>query len=152
MTWDAYLEDAAMTSSDRYLQRVARDNQMVITVEGLQGGNMTWLGKEHTPDFQAGWWDADLDLDPEYELAFDVNAYADGLVPPSEQYCDGYTARWFTSIPGDVITCGLRTDLPRKQRVHDYVSLGLDFKNKGEAGIVQVIVFACTVCGRDWRE
>ena len=69
----------------------------------------------------------------------------------SEDYQDAYTAQWFP-VNGDMITCGLRLDLPRKQRVHDYVSLGLDFKNAGEKGIVQVIVFACTICGRDWRE
>lgn len=69
----------------------------------------------------------------------------------SEEYQDGYTASWFP-IADAPVTCGLRTDLPRKQRVHDYVSLGKDTKNAGEAGICEVIVFACSVCGRDWRE
>ena len=75
----------------------------------------------------------------------------DSFLDFSEEYQDGYTAQWFP-VDGDMITCGNRKDLTRKQRVHDYVSLGKDFKNKGIAGICEVIVFACSVCGRDWRE
>lgn len=146
--WDAYVEDPGGS----YLLRIGRDNQMVLTVESKPGGGdiTGWVQQEHSADFRMGWLDADLDLDPDNELAFDVNAYQDGLVPPSEQYCDGYTARWFP-ITDAPVTCGLRTDLPRKQRVHDYVSLGKDFKNQGELGIVEVIVFACSTCGKDWR-
>ena len=73
-----------------------------------------------------------------------------GVPDVSDGYQDAYTATWFP-VPGEMITCGLRTDLPRKQRVHDYVSLGPDFKNKGTEGICEVLVFACTVCGRDYR-
>ena len=97
--------------------------------------------------FSLGWHDAYLDLDPDELMPSTASTYEDD----DEDYQDGYTSRWFP-IQDAPVTCGLRTDLPRKQRVHDYVSLGKDFKNKGIAGICEVIVFACSVCGRDWRE
>jgi hypothetical protein len=52
---------------------------------------------------------------------------------------------------GMLPTCGLLTELPRKQRVHHWVSLGLDWKNKGTEGICEVEVFACMRCGKDRR-
>ncbi len=55
-------------------------------------------------------------------------------------------------VDGKAITCGKRTDMPRKQRRHDYIPMGDDFTNKAEEGIVQVPVWACGRCGRDKRE
>lgn len=52
-------------------------------------------------------------------------------------------------VPGDRIRCGLRIDLPKKQRVHDYVSMGIDTRNLGEVGFRDVDIFACAVCGAD---
>ena len=104
---------------------------------------MTWTNEEL---FQLGWFDADLDITERLALPFDSTAYGHN----DELYHDGYTARWFP-LAGGLITCGNRKDLPKKQRVHDYVSLGIDIMNKGEKGIVEVIVFACSRCGRDWR-
>jgi len=99
-----------------------------------------------TMAFEAGWWDAHLDLDPTCPLPFESWAYEiDG-----DPYHDGYTARWFP-LEGQRVSCGNRTDLPRKQRTHFYVSMGTDFKNKGAGGITEVLVFACAVCGKDWR-
>ena len=54
-------------------------------------------------------------------------------------------------VEGNPVTCGLRTDLPRKHRRHAWEDLGDDFTNKGEQGIVQVPVQACTACGKDKR-
>lgn len=54
-------------------------------------------------------------------------------------------------LAGDQVTCGNRTDLPRKQRRHHWADLGGDFASHGEAGIVQVTVRACLACGRDDR-
>ena len=54
-------------------------------------------------------------------------------------------------LPGGTTTCGLLLDLPRVQRVHWWVSLGEDFANHGEGGIVQVEVRACARCGKDKR-
>lgn len=54
-------------------------------------------------------------------------------------------------VAGDAITCGLRLELPRKQRRHVWAELGEDYKNKGTEGIVQVPVRACTRCGKDDR-
>lgn len=54
-------------------------------------------------------------------------------------------------VAGDAITCGLRLDLPRKQRRHLWAELGEDWANKGQEGIVQVPVRACTRCGKDDR-
>jgi len=68
----------------------------------------------------------------------------------SETYQDACIADWFP-VPGEMITCGNRTDLPKKQRRHDWVSLGVDTKNAGTLGIVEVDVFACVVCGKDKR-
>ncbi len=34
---------------------------------------------------------------------------------------------------------------------HDWVCLGKDTMNKQEKGICEVLVFACSRCGRDWR-
>jgi hypothetical protein len=111
--------------------------------------------------FWQGYWDADLDLDPEFTLPFGSIAYGN----EGDEYYDGYTSRWFPLPPpvlgkNDIgvtqtwrdFLCGNRKDLPKKQRVHDYVSLGVDIKNRGEKGICEVIVFACSRCGRDWRE
>jgi len=141
--WDAYLEDPG----GDYLLRVGRDNRIVLTVEAKQ--KMTDIlpeWDEMTRDFQAGYWDADLDLDPGFTLRFDSSAYGDN----TDEYHDGYTVRWFP-LTWDNITCGLRTDLPKAQRRHDWVCLGFDTANKMEKGICEVLVFACSRCGRDWR-
>jgi len=81
-----------------------------------------------------------------------------------DRYFDGYTSQWFPlpspSLGKDDIgvtqtwrdfLCGNRKDLPKAQRRHDWVSLGIDTANKMEKGICEVLVFACTRCGRDWR-
>jgi len=54
-------------------------------------------------------------------------------------------------VEGGMLSCGLRADLPKKQRRHEYVSLGTDWKNKGTEGIIEVEVLACLRCGRDKR-
>ena len=104
------------------------------------------LENEVTPEFWLGYWDADQDLDPGFTLLFNSTAYGD----TRDEYHDGYTVRWFP-LSWNNITCGNRRDLPKKQRVHDWVSLGFDTMNKSEKGICEVLVFACTRCGRDWR-
>lgn len=52
-------------------------------------------------------------------------------------------------VPGGVITCGNRTDLPRKQRRHAWVSLGTDIRNFREHGFRECEVSACVTCGTD---
>lgn len=52
-------------------------------------------------------------------------------------------------VPGDVVKCGLRLDLPKRQRVHEYQDLGVDTRNSGPLGYVDGRVFACVVCGTD---
>lgn len=54
-------------------------------------------------------------------------------------------------VEGTAVTCGNRTELPRKQRRHLWAELGEDWANKGQEGIVQVPVRACTRCGKDDR-
>jgi hypothetical protein len=54
-------------------------------------------------------------------------------------------------VPGDRVSCGNRTDLPRKLRRHAWAPMGPDVSNHGEHGIVQVEVQACLVCGKDKR-
>lgn len=52
-------------------------------------------------------------------------------------------------VPGDRVKCGLREDLPRKQRRHAWVSLGQDTRNRGEHGFRDVEIWACAECGAD---
>jgi hypothetical protein len=52
-------------------------------------------------------------------------------------------------VPGARVTCGLRTDLPRAKRRHDWVSLGLDVRNCGAARFLERLILACRECGTD---
>jgi hypothetical protein len=53
-------------------------------------------------------------------------------------------------VMGWRMKCGLRTDLPKKQRVHQYVELGPDLRNTGtELGFIPGYVYACAQCGAD---
>lgn len=52
-------------------------------------------------------------------------------------------------VPGDRVKCGLRLDLPGKERRHDFVSLGLDTRNCGTAGFLDREILACVRCGTD---
>lgn len=55
-------------------------------------------------------------------------------------------------VPGISVKCGKRKHLFKRLRRHTFESLGTDFKNKGIAGICEVEVFACLICGTDKRE
>lgn len=55
-------------------------------------------------------------------------------------------------VPGTEITCGSRTWLYRRLRVHLWVPLGFDTANKGTEGICEVLVYACWTCGKDKRD
>lgn len=52
-------------------------------------------------------------------------------------------------VPGDRVKCGLRTDLPKKQRRHEWLSLGIDLRRQGDGTIAEFEVFACLECGTD---
>lgn len=52
-------------------------------------------------------------------------------------------------IPGETVKCGNRRDLPRKQRRHTWIALGLDVRNCGEAGFLECEISACVICGAD---
>jgi hypothetical protein len=52
-------------------------------------------------------------------------------------------------VPGDRVKCGLRADLPKKERVHQFVSLGIDTRNCGPEGFLDREVLACARCGAD---
>lgn len=46
--------------------------------------------------------------------------------------------------------CGLRTDLPKKQRVHDYVKFGIEQRNTGTShGYMHGNLRVCFRCGMD---
>lgn len=51
-------------------------------------------------------------------------------------------------VDGNAVTCGLRTDRPKKQRRHPWVSLGMDTQNLGDKGFWDVELKACIDCGR----
>jgi hypothetical protein len=50
------------------------------------------------------------------------------------------------------ISCGLRVDLPKKERRHIPVLLGLDVRNKGDKGFIERDIFACERCGKDFNK
>ena len=52
-------------------------------------------------------------------------------------------------VPGARVSCGNRRDLPKAQRVHDWVPLGPDMRNCGERGFLELQVSACRECGAD---
>lgn len=52
-------------------------------------------------------------------------------------------------VPGDRVSCGLRTDLPKADRVHKWVSLGIDSRHMNDGAFEDMEVFACAECGRD---
>lgn len=59
-------------------------------------------------------------------------------------------------VQGWRMKCGLRTDLPKKERIHDYVKLGPEQQNSGtSAGYFHGTVYACFKCGmhrfRAWK-
>jgi hypothetical protein len=59
-------------------------------------------------------------------------------------------------VQGWRVKCGLRTDLPKKERIHDYVKLGQEQQNSGtSAGYIHGCVYACFRCGmhrfRAWK-
>jgi hypothetical protein len=47
------------------------------------------------------------------------------------------------------VKCGLRTDLPKKQRRHIWARLGLDTRNAGSEGFKDYEILACMICGSD---
>lgn len=62
---------------------------------------------------------------------------------------DEEVARHFP-VMGWRMKCDNRTDLPKKQRVHEYVELGADARNSGTAsGYIEGFVYACARCGTD---
>jgi hypothetical protein len=53
-------------------------------------------------------------------------------------------------VPGDRVVCGLRFEIPKNERAHEWTSLGIDTRHAGEFGeFVDMEVFACMECGRD---
>jgi hypothetical protein len=52
-------------------------------------------------------------------------------------------------LPAGRVKCGLRTDLPKKRRHHDWVPLGTDTRNRGSQGFEDVEILACWECGTD---
>jgi DNA-directed RNA polymerase subunit RPC12/RpoP len=53
-------------------------------------------------------------------------------------------------VPGDRVVCGMRKHLPRSERGHDWVSMGMDTRHGGEFGtFTDMEVFVCLECGRD---
>ena len=47
------------------------------------------------------------------------------------------------------VKCGLRTDLPKKERRHAWLELGLDVRHFGDGSFADAIVHACVQCGAD---
>ena len=52
-------------------------------------------------------------------------------------------------VMGWRMKCGLRLDLPKKERRHLYESFGRDLRNKDVHGYVECEVRVCTRCGHD---
>ena len=49
--------------------------------------------------------------------------------------------------PGDAVSCGNRKDLPKKQRRHDWRSMGADICYGGDGFRGLAMVEACIRCG-----
>jgi hypothetical protein len=47
------------------------------------------------------------------------------------------------------VKCGLRRDLPKRQRIHAWADMGLDVRNFGSEGFKDAQIFACLRCGTD---
>ena len=58
----------------------------------------------------------------------------------------------FTFPAAGTVTCGLRTDLPRKQRRHDYRDAGPDIRHQFDGTFVLAQVAICITCGKDIDE
>lgn len=58
----------------------------------------------------------------------------------------------FDLPPGDAVKCGLRTDLPKKERRHIWLDAGVDVRHRfsGEYGDSQIKI--CSRCGADQGE
>lgn len=58
----------------------------------------------------------------------------------------------FTLPPGDRVSCGNRTDVPRAQRRHVWLDAGTDDRHMftGETALCRIRI--CSVCGRDDQE
>jgi len=50
---------------------------------------------------------------------------------------------------GRPVSCGNRTDLPKRERRHDPRYLGTDMRHANDGGIEELHIYACAVCGRD---
>lgn len=62
---------------------------------------------------------------------------------------DNRAWEWLPVDP-DAVSCGLRRDLPKKQRVHWFAELGQDVRHSGADGRPRMTrVRACVRCGRD---
>jgi hypothetical protein len=47
------------------------------------------------------------------------------------------------------VKCGLRRDLPKKQRTHAWADMGRDVRNFGSEGFKDAQIFVCLRCGTD---
>jgi hypothetical protein len=53
-------------------------------------------------------------------------------------------------VPGDRVVCGMRFELPKSERGHEWTSLGIDTRHSGEFGeFTDMEIFVCLECGRD---
>jgi hypothetical protein len=54
---------------------------------------------------------------------------------------------------GGTISCGLRRDLPKKQRRHDWLDAGPDYRHDFiTGGFILLRILICSVCGREDRK
>jgi hypothetical protein len=86
-------------------------------------------------------WMADHALDPAAGPRFD-GQLAKALVPWLDPGA-------FIPPPGDTVSCGLLTHLPRKQRRHQWLDAGLDMRHQFSGCLALSAVRVCARCGRD---
>lgn len=63
----------------------------------------------------------------------------------------------FSTVPEDIfplaganpVKCGNRLDLPKAQRRHQRVYLGIDARHMNDGSFADLHVYACAVCGAD---
>jgi hypothetical protein len=54
-------------------------------------------------------------------------------------------------VAADAVKCGLRLDLPKKQRRHDFRYLGVDFRTSEPGSKTEQHVAVCPRCGTERR-
>lgn len=57
--------------------------------------------------------------------------------------------RTFSLPSGESVSCGLRKDLPKKERRHEKLDAGMDVRHSDAGYFLLMRIYICARCGRD---